>query len=137
MAPRRWRREIRAQNGCGGSARFVLLGLPLHAAAGPFGVDGVRLALLLDPFGALAIVLEDALARERALEPIQELRGRIDLIVVLALRKHRQLVAVFSEPNAAPPPAGSYLRSEPQNPLAALPFWAGESGAPELRAPDG
>jgi hypothetical protein len=32
----------------------------------------------------LAVVLVDPLVRERALEPVQELRGRIDLVVVLA-----------------------------------------------------
>ena len=46
---------------------------------------------------ALARVLEDFPVRHRLLEPIEELRGRIDLIV-LALRKHRHLVEVFGEP---------------------------------------
>jgi hypothetical protein len=38
------------------------------------------------------------LVRERAIEPVQELRGRINLVVVLALRKHRHLVEIFGEP---------------------------------------
>jgi hypothetical protein len=37
---------------------------------------------------ALARVLEDFPVRHRLLEPIEELRGRIDLVIVLALRKH-------------------------------------------------
>ena len=47
---------------------------------------------------ALARVLEDFPVRHRLLEPIEELRGRIDLVIVLALRKHRHLVEVFGEP---------------------------------------
>src|SRR6202043_2867330 len=45
--------------------------------------------------GAVLVV---ALARKRLLVPVQELRGRIYLIVVLAFRKHRHLVEVFGEP---------------------------------------
>jgi hypothetical protein len=41
--------------------------------------------------------LVERLARERALEPVQELGRRIDLIVVLSFRKHRQLVEVLVE----------------------------------------
>ena len=32
------------------------------------------------------------------LEPVEHLRGRVDLVVVLALRERRQLVQVFGEP---------------------------------------
>ena len=42
--------------------------------------------------------LVERLARERAFEPVEELRGRINLVVVLALRKHDHLVEVFGEP---------------------------------------
>jgi hypothetical protein len=34
-----------------------------------------------------AVEFEDALARERLLEPVEELSGRVDLIVVLPLGK--------------------------------------------------
>ena len=56
------------------------------------------LALLLELLGALAVVLEDALTRERSFEPIQELRSRIHLIVVFALWEEADLVQVFGEP---------------------------------------
>src|SRR5467141_698906 len=38
-------------------------------------------------FGHFSIVLEDALARERLLEPVEELGGGVDLVVVLAVGK--------------------------------------------------
>jgi hypothetical protein len=44
----------------------------------------------------LAVVLADPLVRERALEPVQELRGRIDLVVVLARPDSRNLVSQLS-----------------------------------------
>jgi hypothetical protein len=58
----------------------------------------LRFALLLGRLGPPPHVLEEPLARERALEPVQELRGRIDLIVVLPLREDGHLVKVFGEP---------------------------------------
>src|SRR4029077_4113043 len=45
-------------------------------------------------------VLEVLLLREWALEPIQKLGGRIDLVVVLAVWKDRDLVEVFGEPGS-------------------------------------
>jgi len=68
-------------------------GRRLQANPISFRVLGVLTAL-----SSRAVVLQDPLARVRLLEPIQELRGRVDLIVVLALGKHRQLVQVFDEP---------------------------------------
>ena len=86
------------RSGRRGSARFLLLGLPFHGADRPYGLDGLRFALLLEFLRALAVVLVDALTRERLLEPVQELRGRIGLVVVLAVGEDGQLVEVFGEP---------------------------------------
>jgi hypothetical protein len=47
-----------------------------------FGWDGLWFASLLGRSRELAVIFEDPLARERALEPIEELGGRIDLVVV-------------------------------------------------------
>src|ERR1700757_2628408 len=52
------------------------------------------LSLLREP----AIIFEDTLAGERLLEPVEELSGRIDLIVVLALGEDAHLMQVFCEP---------------------------------------
>jgi hypothetical protein len=52
----------------------------------------------LGPFRELTVVFEDALVRERALEPVEKLGGRIDLVVVLAVWENRHLVEVFGEP---------------------------------------
>src|ERR1700724_4180161 len=38
-------------------------------------------------FGHFSVVLEDALAREGLLEPVEELRGGVDLIIMLAIGK--------------------------------------------------
>src|SRR6201985_68618 len=62
-------------------------GRRLQANPISFRVLGVLTAL-----GSYAVEFEDALARERLLEPVEELSGRVDLIVVLTLGKHRQLV---------------------------------------------
>ena len=56
-------------------------------------VLGVPVALGLHPDE-----LVEPLARERTLEPVQELRGRIHLVVVLAFGEHRHFVEVFGEP---------------------------------------
>ena len=53
-------------------------------------------------------VLEVALARERALEPIQKLGGRIDLVVVLAVWKDRDLVRYSASQEAS-----SGIRTKP------------------------
>ena len=58
----------------------------------------MRFALLLEFLRTLAVVLIDALTRERLFAPIQELRGRIGLVVMLAVWEDRQLVEVFGEP---------------------------------------
>jgi hypothetical protein len=47
-------------------------------------------------FGHFSIVLEDALTRVRPLEPVEELRGGIDLVVMLAIGKD-----LFAELTAA------------------------------------
>src|SRR6266850_6236093 len=52
-------------------------------------------------FGHFSIVLEDALVRHWPLEPVEELRGRIDLIVMLAIGKDGHLMEVFGEPGRA------------------------------------
>src|SRR6202040_4363734 len=81
-----------------GSARFLLLGEPFHGTDRPYGFGRLRFVPLLELLRALAHVLVVALARKRFLVPVQELRGRIYLVVVLAFRKHRHLVEVFGEP---------------------------------------
>jgi hypothetical protein len=58
----------------------------------------LRFALLLERFCALAGVPEVTLTWERLFEPVQELRDRIDLVVVLSLREHHHLVEVFCKP---------------------------------------
>src|SRR5712671_4195315 len=74
------------------------LGEPFHGTYRPYGFGRLRFVPLLELLRALAHVLVVALARKRLLVPVQELRGRIDLVVVLAFRKHRHLVEVFGEP---------------------------------------
>src|ERR1700736_6060006 len=67
-----------------GSARFLLLGEPFHGTDRPYGFGRLRFVPLLELLRALAHVLVVALARKRLLVPVQELRGRFDLVVVLA-----------------------------------------------------
>src|ERR1700726_1159290 len=43
-------------------------------------------------FGHSSIELEDALARHWRFEPVQELSGRVDLVVMLALREDSHLM---------------------------------------------
>src|SRR5215469_17342434 len=45
-----------------------------------------------------SVKLEEALAGERLLKPVEKLGGRIDLVVMLAIGKHRHLVQVFGKP---------------------------------------
>jgi hypothetical protein len=68
-----------------------------------FRVIGVLTAL-----GSHAVEFEDALARERLLEPVEELSGRVDLIVVLALGEDGQLVGGIRQASA---PSPGYERS--------------------------
>src|SRR5438876_10709902 len=49
-------------------------------------------------FGHSSGELEDALARVRPLDPVEELGGGIDLVVMLAIGKDRHLMEVFGEP---------------------------------------
>src|ERR1700730_14434731 len=49
-------------------------------------------------FGHFSVVVEDALAGERLLEPIEELGGGVDLVVMLAVGKDGHLMEVFGEP---------------------------------------
>ena len=69
-----------------------------HGTDRPYGFGRLRFVPLLELLRTLAHVLVVALARKRLLEPVQELCSRIDLIVMLAFRKHRHLVEVFGEP---------------------------------------
>src|SRR6201993_2413838 len=52
-------------------------------------------------FGHFSVVLEDALARKRLLEPVEELGGGVDLIIMLAIGKDGHLMEVFGEPGRA------------------------------------
>ena len=89
-----------------GSARFVLVGEPFHGAEGPYGLDGLRFACRLGRLGPHPHQLEKPLAGERALEPVQELRGRIDLVVVLTVGEDGELVEIFVEPRCGLGDAG-------------------------------
>src|SRR6267142_1662472 len=57
-------------------------------------VDRIR---RLQFFGHFSIALEDALVRHWPLEPVEELRGGVDLVVMLAVREGGQLMEVFGE----------------------------------------
>jgi hypothetical protein len=48
--------------------------------------------------GESAVKLKDALAGEWPFEPVEELGGRIDLVVMLAIGEDGHLVEVFGEP---------------------------------------
>jgi hypothetical protein len=52
-------------------------------------------------FGHFSVVLEDALAGERLLEPVEELGGGVDLVVMLAVGKDGHLMEVFGKPGRA------------------------------------
>ena len=67
-----------------------------------FRVIGVLTAL-----GSHAVEFEDALARERLLEPVQELSGRVDLIVVPARLPIRKLVPLEFRTCGSPSPRGA------------------------------
>src|SRR6516162_10962594 len=56
------------------------------------------LSLVFQLFVLSSIKLEDVLAGERLLEPVEKLGGGIDLIVMLAIGKDDHLVEVFGEP---------------------------------------
>src|SRR6202040_4144975 len=77
-------RGIGRRSGRRGSARFLLLGEPFHGTDRPYGFGRLRFVPLLELLRTLAHVLVVALARKRLLVPVQELRGRINLVVVLA-----------------------------------------------------
>src|SRR6202011_2359312 len=49
-------------------------------------------------FGHFSVVGEDALVRHWPLEPVEELRGGIDLVVMLAIGKDGHLVEVLGAP---------------------------------------
>jgi len=57
-----------------------------------------RFAALLGFLGQHPHELIWGLAWERALEPVEELRGRIDLVIVLAVGEDSQFVQVCVEP---------------------------------------
>src|SRR6266436_3820630 len=52
-------------------------------------------------FGHSAGELEDAPTRHRLVDPVEELRGRIDLIVMFAVGKDSHLMEVFGEPRCS------------------------------------
>src|SRR5215813_15472209 len=52
------------------------------------------LSLGLQLFGLSSVILEDVLAGERLFEPVEELGGGIDLVIMLAIRKDGHLVQV-------------------------------------------
>src|SRR5215472_7946316 len=81
------------------SLGFVLLCEPLHRADGPDGFDGLWPPLRFEFGRLLAVILVNSLTRERLLEPVEELSGRIDLVVVLALWEYAHLVQIFGEPS--------------------------------------
>jgi hypothetical protein len=60
----------------------------------PLEGDGFELPVPRD----LTIKFIDRPTRHRRFKPIEKLRGRIDLIVVLAFRENHHLVEVFGEP---------------------------------------
>src|SRR6516162_2786106 len=78
MAPCRYRRGIRAQNGWGGSARFFLLGLPFHRARSPIGSC---MFLVLGPLLRLPpIEVVEPPASHLRIEHLQGAAARIDLV---------------------------------------------------------
>ena len=90
-----------------------------HGTDRPYGFDRLRFVPLLELLRTLAHVLVVALARKRLLVPVQELRGRIDLVVVLAFRgptaaaRRLQTVRIFGRwdcINAYTPSACHLLR---------------------------
>src|SRR6516165_5341681 len=64
----------------------------------PWRFPSFGLSLLFQLFSLSLVKLEDPLARERLLEPVEELGGRIDLVVMLAIGEDGHLVEVFGEP---------------------------------------
>src|SRR6516165_3616853 len=64
----------------------------------PWRFPSFGLSLLFQLFGLSLVKLEDPLARKRLLEPVEELCGRIDLVVMLAIGEDGHLVEVFGEP---------------------------------------
>src|SRR5882724_11590709 len=51
-------------------------------------------------FGHFSIVLEDALVRHWPLEPVEELGGGVDLVVMLAVREDGHLMEIFGKPRS-------------------------------------
>ena len=90
-------RDRRRRSG-DGSFEFVLFGEPLHRAGLPYGLGGLRLAALLGRFGVSLVKLVNVLTDEGRLKPLEELGGRIDLVVMLAVGEDSHLVQVFGKP---------------------------------------
>src|SRR5438309_10732100 len=86
------------RSGRRGSARFLLLGEPFHGTDRPYGFGRLRFVPLLELLRTLAHVLVVALTWERLFAPVQELGGRIGLVVMPAVWEDRQLGEVFGEP---------------------------------------
>ena len=76
-------------------------------------MSGLRFATLLGRLCRPAVELEDVLAGKWTLEPIEELRGRIDLIVVLPLGK-----TVISSRYSSTHVAVSGMRTKPYSIIA-------------------
>src|SRR6185436_13492076 len=71
-----------------------------QATDGPIWLSGLRVARLLEGLRPHPRELVDALARKRSLEPVEELSGRVDLVVMLAVREDGQFVEVLGEPGS-------------------------------------
>jgi hypothetical protein len=61
-------------------------------------LGGLRFAALLIGFPVPAVEFEHVLADERLFIPVEELGGRVDLVVMLAVREDGDLVQVFGDP---------------------------------------
>jgi len=67
-------------------------------ALSPYGLGGLRLAALLGRFGVSLVKLVNVLTDKGCLKPLEELGGRIDLVVMLAVGEDSHLVQVFGKP---------------------------------------
>ena len=68
---------------------------------GPWRFPFFGRSLVFQLFGLSPVILEDVLARERLLEPLEKLGGGIDLVIMLAIGKHRHLVQILGDPGGA------------------------------------
>src|SRR6516165_12782851 len=61
----------------------------------PWWFPSFGFSLVFQLFGVSLVKLEDVLAGERLLEPVEELGGRIDLVVMLAVGEDGHLMQVL------------------------------------------